>query len=105
MANQNHALKPSFSQDFSSVDKFFIPHPQADGIDAHDTVNTLLSQAHATVVALSRDGQNLKEGFSFSQEIICNLLWAIQTQLEMAQAAMTHMSEAYQAAKKNGGAK
>ncbi len=102
MTNQTNAVNPSFSQDYSSVDKFFIPHPKADGIDAHDTVNTLLSQAHATVVALSRDGQNLKEGFSFSQEIICNLLWAIQTQLEMAQAAMTHLAKA-DAIKSNGG--
>jgi hypothetical protein len=102
-SQNDNTANPSYSQDFSSVDKFFIPHPQADGIDAHDAVNTLLSQAHATVVALSRDGQNLKEGFSFSQEIICNLLWAIQTQLEMAQAAMTHMSEADHASKKDGG--
>ncbi|MBH1971778.1 MAG: hypothetical protein I8H92_11295 [Moraxellaceae bacterium] len=56
-------------------------------------------------MSLSSDGSDLKEGFTMSHPIIVNLLWSIQTQVTMAQAALQHMSQADQAAKKNGGAK
>ena len=106
MNTQNpNAVNPSFNQTFVSPDTLFIPHPQADGSSAFDAVTSLLSQAQASVIALSADGQDLKQGFSLSQEIICNLLWSIQTQIGMAQAALQHMNEADHAAKKNGGAK
>jgi|GEM_PF-5149439 len=89
MNNQNnHAPNPSIDTRVP-----FVVNPHLDDIDTHDTVSMLLMQAHASVVALSADGQDLKEGFSLSQPVICNLLWSIQTQLEMAQAALNHMSE------------
>ena len=106
MHTQNpNAVNPSFNQAFSSPDTFFIPHPHADGGSAYDAVTALLSQAHASVVALSADGEDLKHGFTMSQAIICNLLWSIQTQIAMAQAALQHMNTADCAAKINGGAK
>lgn len=88
----NHAQNPSIDTRVP-----FVVNPHLDDIDAHDTVSMLLMQAHASVVALSADGQDLKEGFSLSQPVICNLLWSIQTQLEMAQAALNHMSEVVRA--------
>lgn len=79
-------------KDYHSPDTFFAPNADANSDSAYNTVDALLEQAHATVLALARDGQDLKEGFSFSQEVICNLLWAIDTQLGMAKAALRHMS-------------
>jgi hypothetical protein len=96
--HQTHALVASvnrpFSQYYVSPDTFFTPKADACACSAHDVIDALLSQAHATVVALSADGQDLQEGFSLSQKIICNLLWSVQTQIEMAQVALQHMSEA-----------
>jgi len=106
MTTQNlNAVNPSFNQTFVSPDTFFIPHPNANGDSAYDAVTSLLSMAEATLVSLSSDGSDLKEGFTMSHPIIVNLLWSIQTQVTMAQAALQHMSQADQAAKKNGGAK
>lgn len=104
MDNQNHSLKLSFNQTFVSPDTFFIPHPHADGDSAYDAVTSLLSMAEATLVSLASDGNDLKTGFTMSHPIIVNLLWSIQTQVSMAQAALQHMNEADRAAKKNGGA-
>lgn len=98
MNTQTNAVNPSairpFSKDYYSPDTFFTPKADASGSSAFDAAHSLLEQAHSTVIALARDGQDLKEGFSLSQEIICHLLWAIDTQLGMAKAALIHMSEA-----------
>jgi len=106
MNTQNlNAVNPSFNQTFVSPDTFFIPHPQADADSAYDAVTSLLSMAEATLVSLASDGDDLKHGFTMSHPIIVNLLWSIQTQVAMAQAALQHMSEADRATKNNGGAK
>lgn len=81
-------------KDYYSVNGFFVPKSDANSNSGYNNAYALLTQAHATVVALARDGEDMKEGFSFSQEIICNLLWSIQTQLEMAKAALDHMVKA-----------
>jgi|GEM_PF-6517131 len=81
-------------KDYYSVSDFFAPQNDATSHSAYNNADALLTQARATVIALARDGEDLKEGFSFSQKIICDLLWSIQTQIEMAQTALQHMVKA-----------
>lgn len=107
MTNQNNnapvaSKNRPFSQDYYSVSDFFTPQTDASPNSSYDNAYALVTQAHATVVALTSDGSDLKDGFSLSQEIICNLLWSIQTQLEMAQAALQHMAKADTASQTGG---
>ena len=107
MTNQNNnapvaSKNRPFTRDYYSPSDFFAPQGNATAHSAYNNADALLTQARATVVALARDGEDLKEGFSFSQTIICDLLWSIQTQIEMAQAALQHMVKA-DASVKHGG--
>lgn len=107
MTNQNNnapvaSENSPFSQDYYSVSDFFTPQTDATANSSYDNAYALVTQAHATVVALTSDGADLKDGFSLSQEIICNLLWSIQTQLEMAKSALQHMAKADASAKHGG---
>lgn len=77
---------------FSDPDGFFIHHPQASALDAHDVASQLVTQAMATCSLLMG---NLSEenAAPYSNEIMSNALWGVRTQLELACAAMNMRSK------------
>ena len=80
-------------KDYLSPDAFFAPKSDASGDSAYEMVSAFLTQARASVVALSANGEDLNRGFTLSQDIILSLLWATQTQIELAQNALTLLAK------------
>lgn len=83
--------KTETKKDYHSPDTFFASKADASSRSAYDAVHSLVEQAHASVVVLMADGD---EGqFSLNHKLVINLLWAIDTQLGMAKAALRHMNQ------------
>lgn len=81
------AANPSTDVYFSDPDGFFIHHPEASKLDAHDVASQLLTQAMATCSLLMG---NLSEenAAPYSNEIMSHALWGVRTQLALASVAM-----------------
>ena len=80
MPNQNNQ-KP-YNPALGCIEDFYIPHPEANYLNAQDVIHSLLAQAINT----SKTTQNCFDEDSkldISSEIVSNLIWTIQTKLEM----------------------
>jgi steroid 5-alpha reductase family enzyme len=80
-----NTVSPSVTQ--SST---FIINPKTSQSEAIDTLYMLLAQADASVTCLLGATDDGKE-FNLSYTTILNVLWAVQTQIETAQATLNHM--------------
>lgn len=74
--------KKIYNVSLGRIEDFYIPHPEANYLNAQDVIHSLLAQAINT----SKTTQNCFDEDSkldISSEIVSNLIWTIQTKLEM----------------------
>ena len=79
MPNQN---KPKYNCLFGSTSEFFVPHKEANHLNAQDVVESLVASAKDISIATFQcfDGGNK---LMIKDEIVANLIYEIQTKLEM----------------------
>lgn len=81
MSNQINSKKP-YNPALGCIESFYIPHPEANHSNAQDVIHSLLGQALNTAIATQgcfEDGEKL----DVSACVVSNLIWTIQTKLEM----------------------
>mgnify|MGYP001594717108 CR=1 FL=1 len=79
MPNQN---KPKYNCLIGSTSEFFVPHSEATHLNAQDVVHSLVASAKDISIATFQcfeDGNKLM----IKDEIVANLIYEIQTKLEM----------------------
>lgn len=79
MPNQN---KPKYNCLIGSTSEFFVPHSEATHLNAQDVVHSLVASAKDISIATFQcfDGGNK---LMIKDEIVANLIYEIQTKLEM----------------------
>lgn len=79
MPNQN---KPEYNVLIGSTSEFFVPHSEANHINAQDVVHSLVASAKDISIATFQcfEGGNK---LMIKDEIVANLICEIQTKLEM----------------------
>ena len=79
MPNQN---KPKYNCLIGSTSEFFVPHSEATHLNAQDVVESLVSSAKDISIATFQcfEGGNK---LMIKDEIVANLIYEIQTKLEM----------------------
>lgn len=80
MSNKN--VKKPYNSTLGNIGEFYVPHPDANHLNAKDVVHSLLTQAINTSIATwncFEDGEKL----IVRDDIVSNLIWDIQTKLEM----------------------
>ena len=79
MPNQN---KPKYNCLIGSTSEFFVPHSEANHLNAQDVVHSLVTGAKDISIATFQcfDGGNK---LMIKDEIVANLICEIQTKLEM----------------------
>jgi hypothetical protein len=79
MPNQN---KPKYNCLIGSTSEFFIPHSEATHLNAQDVVHSLVASAKDISIATFQcfEGGNK---LMIKDEIVANLIYEIQTKLEM----------------------
>ena len=79
MPNQN---KPKYNCLIGSTSEFFVPHSEANHLNAQDVVESLVSSAKDISIATFQcfEGGNK---LMIKDEIVANLIYEIQTKLEM----------------------
>ena len=74
--------KKPYNVNLGFIPDFYIPHPESNHLNAQDIVHALLVQALNTAIATQScfedDGK-----LDISPYVISNLIWTIQTKLEM----------------------
>lgn len=81
MPNQINYKKPH-NPALGCIESFYIPHPEANYLNAQDVIHSLLVQVRNTAIATQgcfEDGEKL----DVSPCVVSNLIWTIQTKLEM----------------------
>lgn len=80
MPNSN--TKKPYNVSLCCIDEFYVPHPDANYLNAQDVVHSLLDQAintsKATQNCFDEDGK-----LDINPVVVSNLIWTIQTKLEM----------------------
>ena len=79
MPNQN---KPKYNCLIGSTSEFFVPHSEANHLNAQDVVHSLVASAKDISIATFQcfEGGNK---LMIKDEIVANLIYEIQTKLEM----------------------
>jgi hypothetical protein len=79
MPNQN---KPKYNCLIGSTSEFFVPHSEANHLNAQDVVHSLVASAKDISIATFQcfDGGTK---IVIKDEIVANLIYEIQTKLEM----------------------
>ena len=79
MPNQN---KPKYNCLIGSTSEFFVPHSEATHLNAQDVVHSLVASAKDISIATFQcfEGGNK---LMIKDEIVANLIYEIQTKLEM----------------------
>ena len=79
MPNQ---IKPEYNVLIGSTSEFFVPHKEANHLNAQDVVESLVASAKDISIATFQcfDGGNK---LMIKDEIVANLIYEIQTKLEM----------------------
>ena len=79
MPNQN---KPKYNCHIGCTSEFFVPHKEANHLNAQDVVESLVASAKDISIAtfLCFDGGNK---LMIKDKIVANLIYEIQTKLEM----------------------
>ena len=79
MPNQN---KPKYNCLIGSTSEFFVPHSEANHLNAQDVIHELVASAKDISIATFQcfDGGNK---LMIKDEIVANLIYEIQTKLEM----------------------
>ena len=84
MPNQNQ--KP-YKPELSCTQAFFIPHPDANHLNAQDTVQSLVASTKDLSTVIFNcfdDGTKLV----IKDEVVANLIYEMQTKLEMIEAIL-----------------
>ncbi|RZG46971.1 hypothetical protein [Acinetobacter wuhouensis] len=80
MSTQN--TKKPHDLSFGCIKEFYIPRPEANHLNAQDVIHSLLSQAinssRTTQICFDENDQ-----LAVNPAIVSNLIWTIQTKLEM----------------------
>lgn len=66
----------------SSIEEFYIPHPNADFLDVQDVIHSLLNQSISTSFATRCCFEDSGE-LNIDPSIVFDLIWSVQTKLEM----------------------
>ena len=80
MPNQNNQ-KP-YNPALGCIEDFYIPHQEANHLNAQDVVHSLLSQAINTST-VTQNCFNEHGELDISACVVSNLIWELQTKLEM----------------------
>ena len=82
----NQTIKP-YKPELSCTQAFFIPHPDANHLNAQDAVQSLVTSTKDLSIAVF----NCFDGGTklvIKDEIVANLIYEIQTKLEMIEAIL-----------------
>lgn len=84
MPNQN---KPKYNCLIGSTSEFFVPHKEATHLNAQDVVHSLVASAKDISIATFQcfEGGNK---LMIKDEIVANLIYEIQTKLEMIEKVL-----------------
>lgn len=80
MPNQN--TKKPYNISLGCIEDFYIPHPEANYLNAQDVIHSLLAQAINTSKT-TRNCFDEDSKLAISSDIVSSLIWTIQTKLEM----------------------
>ena len=82
MPNQN---KPKYNCLIGSTSEFFVPHSEANHLNAKDVIHDLLARAisTSTVTWLMFEYRDGKMVNAANDDLVANMLFDIQTKLEM----------------------
>ena len=86
MSNQNKPLEnqnePKYNVLIGCTSDFFVPHSEANHLNAQDVIHSLVASAKDISIATFQcfDGSNK---LMIKDEIVANLIYEIQTKLEM----------------------
>ena len=77
--------KKTHNLDLAYTADFYVPHPNADLLDARDVIHSLVTQSLSatTVTWLMFEDQGGRMVNTANDSLVANMLWDIQTKLEM----------------------
>lgn len=83
MSNLNS--KKPYNPALCNVDEFYIPHAEANHLNAQDVIHSLVTQAKtlATIGVCQYEQEDKQTVCKMNNEHMQNLLWDIQTKLDM----------------------
>lgn len=74
--------KKPYNANLGCIEDFYIPHPKANYSNAQDVIHSLLVQARNTAIA-TQGCFEVSEKLDVNPCVISDLIWTIQTKLEM----------------------
>ena len=82
MSNQ---IKKAYNPSLGSAETFFVPHKDSNHLNAQDVIHSLVAQSLSatTVTWLMLEEQDGRMVNTANSDLVANMLWDIQTKLEM----------------------
>ena len=84
MPNQINSKK-IYNPSLACTPEFYIPHPESNHLNAQDVIHSLVTQSLSatTVTWLMFEEQDGRMVNTANSDLVANMLWDIQTKLEM----------------------